>query len=426
MLPDQATTMAMVLPTLRRVARSDRMAGWLNRPLAPFNPLDPRRHIDPYPIYESLRAHGPVYNHTRIANWLITGYEECEQVLRAPVSVDRSELITKIPPYKHIDRNLIDMVVTMMLMVDPPDHTRLRKLVNRAFTPRAIAQLEPQVEKITDQILDELEPLDEFDVMHRFASQVPIYMIGSMLGVDAEQWPRLHELSDTIAFLVDPLSGFDVDEMAAALSEATAIFRAEFAKRRINPQDDIMTALVNAEEDGDRLSERELESMCLLLMVAGHETTSGLIGNALVTLSRDHAARRQLIDAPELAANATEEFLRHDSPVQNTDRVVTEPLEVGGHVIPAGAVVTVLIGAANRDPRVYTDPAKLQLDRPEPHPFSFGQGIHYCLGAALARMEGRIAIRSFVERFPEYRVDQLAWKRSTTLRGPANLTVTTR
>jgi len=422
---DQTLVAAKMLPVLRAVARRDRVARLLNRPLAPFNPIDPSRYVDPYPLYENIRARGPVFEHKRLGAWLVTGYEECEQVLRSPSSVDRSHLLEHVAPYKHIDEDILDMVTTMMLMVDPPDHTRLRKLVNRAFTPRAIAQLEPQVEKIAGQLLDELETRSQFDVMNHYASQVPIYMIGQMLGVPSDQWPRLKKLSDTIALFVDPLSGFEALALTTAVREAAAIFTVEFEKRRDQPQDDILSALVAAEEDGDRLSQDELISMCLLLMVAGHETTTGLIGNALVSLDRDRDARAMLLGSAS-SIDLVDEFLRHDSPVQNTDRFITTPLTIGNQTIPEGALVTIMLGAANRDPRVYDSPDELRLDRPDPRPLSFGHGIHHCLGAALARIEGEIAIRAFVERFPDYRIASLEWKRSLTLRGPEAMVISPR
>lgn len=416
------------MPALRWVAGNDRAAGLLDRAFAPFNPLSPRRYADPYPLYDELRANGPVFHHRRLGFWFVTGHEECEAVLRAPTSVDRTDVMRTLTPYKHLDDSAIDLVTSMLLMLDPPDHTRIRKLVSRAFTPRAVARLEPEVEKIAHQLLDEVEGTARFDAVATYTSQLPIYMIGELLGLPRTEWDRLKRLSDELAKLVDGLSGFDAEVMNAAVAETKQIFRTEFELRRSQPRDDLLSALVAAEEeDGDRLSDDELLSLCVLLMVAGHETTTGLIGNAIVALDRDRHARRRLLAEPGLADSAVEEFLRFDSPVQTTDRILSADLELGGTVIPEGAMVGVFLGAGNRDARRHDAPDELRLDRPDPRPLSFGHGIHHCVGAALARLEAKVAIPAFVERFPDHRVDEsgLVWKRSMTLRGPTELPIVT-
>jgi len=421
----QAKAVNRSLPALRWIAGNDRAAGLLDRALAPFNPLSPARYVDPYPLYAELRRHGPVVHH-RLGIWFVTGHEECEAVLRAPTSVDRSEFMRDVTPYKHLDEASFQLLASMLLMLDPPDHTRIRKLVSRVFTPRAVARLEPQVETITAELLDDVADRSRFDAVEAFAAQLPIFMIGELLGLPTEQWGRLKHLSDELAKSIDGLTGFDAAAMNRTIAETTAIFRSEFARCRSEPRDDLLSALVSVEaEDGDRLSDDELLSLCVLLMVAGHETTTGLIGNALVALEANPAARRQLLDAPGIAERAVEEFLRYDSPVQTTDRITTAPLELGDVVIPAGATVGVFLGAANRDPRRHDDPDVLRLDRPDPRPLSFGHGIHHCVGAALARLEAKVAIPAFVERFPDYRIDHtaIAWKRSMTLRGPTTLPI---
>jgi cytochrome P450 len=262
--------------------------------------------------------------------------------------------------------------------------------------------------------------------MEHYASKLPIFMIGELLGLPSETWPRLKRISDVLAYLVEPMHGFDPTEMENAFVEFTEILETEFEARRREPRDDVLSVLVSAGDDGDRLSNDEMLSMCALLMVAGHETTTGLIGNALLALDENRQAREMLLDEPSLATNAVEEFLRYDSPVQATDRFLTEPLEIDGQTLPAGALVAVLLGAANRDPRLHDEPAELRLDRDDPRPLSFGHGIHLCVGAALARLEAKVAIPAFVERFPDYRVDRthVVRKTSTTLRGPAVLPVT--
>lgn len=424
-ISDELTKPERVFPVVQLLTRNDWTSKILDRALHPFNPFSPKRYVDPYPLYEQVRAQSAVYHHKRIDMWVITGHQQCEQVLRGAASVDRNEFMLTIAPYKHLAPQTMDIMGSMMLMKDPPDHTRLRKLVSRAFTPRAVADLEPQVWKVAAELLDKVEGQTQFDAMESYASQLPIYMIGELLGLPNTEWDRLKGISDTLAQFVDPMSGFGPQEMDTAMDDIVQLLRSEVADRRVRPRDDMLTALAQAEEDGDRLSETEMLSMISLLMVAGHETTTGLIGNALVLLDQHRDARQQLIDQPSLADNAVEEFLRFDSPVQTTDRFLTESMEVDGQTLPEGAVVGLMLGAANRDPNLHTNPNELQLDRADPRPLSFGHGIHHCVGAALARLEARVAIPAFLDRFPDYRVDHdaLEWKRSMTLRGPRKLPI---
>lgn len=422
-----------VIPTLRVLAKRDWSSRMLTRTLAPFNPLDPRRYTDPYSMYEEVRAHGPVYYHRRLDDWIVTGFAEGEAALRADVSVDRTAVMDVVSPYRDVSPSTMELFKSLLLTVDPPRHGRLRGLVSRAFTPRAVAALEPTVVEVAAELLDGLSSAAEnggagsqVDATERFASQLPIYVIGDLLGLPREQRNRLKELSDIIAKFIDPLTGFDADEMDRTVVELQSIFDVEIERRRRNPSDDMLSALVEAEEDGDRLSNVELHSMILLLMVAGHETTTGLIGNAIYWMDQHLEARQKLIDEPGLMLNAVEEFLRFDSPVQATDRKVVAEVTIGEHLIPAGASVTVLLGAANRDPRLFDRPNELLVDRASPRSLSFGHGIHHCIGAALARMETKVALTALLERYPDYRVarDGVRWKRSITLRGPTSLPIT--
>lgn len=416
----------VVFPVFRRAAKSSRAMGVMDRVLKPWNPFSPQRWSDPYPLYEQVRSAGPVNYQRSTQIWNVAGYEECEQVLRSPhASVDRRELIELVRPYTKLLPTSRELFLSTMLMTDPPDHGRLRTLVNRAFTPRAVNALEPQVEKIARDLLHDMAKSSVVDATSAFADQLPIFVISEMLGLPRSEWDRFKAISDQLVRFIDPISGFEIGAMESAIGEFRGLVAGLVREREDNPRDDMLTALLDVEEDGDRLSRTELESMVALLMVAGHETTSGLIGNSLLALRRFPAAAEQLAAEPDLAANAVEELIRFDSPVQSTDRTMTEAVDIDGHRIAAGQTAVLLLGAANRDPRRYDRPNELLLDRPDPRPLSFGHGIHHCLGAALARLEARVAIPVFLETFPGYEVDEanVVWKRSMTVRGPSQLPV---
>jgi cytochrome P450 len=367
--------------------------------------------------------------HQRLRGWIVSGYHECETVLRSThSSVDRSETLQIFRPYSQLEPDVLEFFATWLIGIDPPDHTRLRKLVSRAFTPRSVEALEPEIRRIADTLLDDVERHSHessapVDLMASYANVLPIQVIGTLLGIPAADWPWLKTVSDDIARFVDPITGFDAKVMNASVRELSDYFVDLLEQRRTQPSADLTGRLLEAEEAGDRLTRSELISMVALVMGAGHETTTGLIGNALVAVDANPAARTLLLTRPDLDDNAVEEFLRYDSPVQATQRTLTAPLEVGGFVIPAGADVSVMLAAANRDPIEFDRPDELLLDRPDPRPLSFGSGIHHCVGAALARMEGRVAITSFVRRFPGFTIDEstIEWKSTVTLRGPNRL-----
>ena len=423
----------LIFPALRASAGLDWLQRPLNTVLAPFNPFDPRRRIDPYPLYERARSHAPVFHHRLLGIWIATGYDEVTQVLRGPVSVERRHTIEAITPYRDMKPENVDLMLSSLLMRDAPAHGRLRKLVNRAFTPRAVAELEPAVRQLTAQLIDELPasgatgsgPGRTVDVMAGLAERLPIYAIGQLLGIPRDRWEMLGALSEVVTRFVDPFDEFDPAVMDRAIDDLRALFERLAADRIAAHRDDLITALVLAEEDGQRLDRHELIAMLIVLLIAGSETTAGLIGNSIVALGRHPEAVALLRDRPDLAPNAVEELLRYDGPVQTTDRTVLEPFTVGDVTLPAGAVVMVLLGAANRDPRRFHEPDRLILDRPDPRPLSFGHGIHHCVGAALARLEATVVLPAFIEAFPDFAVDEadLRWRRSTIFRNPSALPV---
>lgn len=266
----------IIFPILRAAANCDWAMRATDRVLKPWNPFSSQRHVDPYPLYEMVRAAGPAVYQRSLRMWSIAGYEEAEAILRSTdLSVDRTDLISSISPYTKLSDATVEMFSSTVLMIDPPEHTRLRKLVSRAFTPRAVERLEPGIEKITLDLLHELEGHRRTEAMDAFADSLPIFAISDMLGLPRSQWDRFKAISDEMVKFIDPITGFDAATMEAAVRDFTTLLAALIAARRDQPQDDMLTCLLEVEEDGDRLSRDELISMVALLMVAGHEQLRG-------------------------------------------------------------------------------------------------------------------------------------------------------
>jgi cytochrome P450 len=315
------------------------------------------------------------------------------------------------------------------LFLDPPDHTRLRGLVSKAFTPRVIEGLRPRIHSLVDSLLAGAAARGGLEVIEEFAYPLPVVVISEMLGVPPEDHEQFKAWSRVLARALDPefmATQEQIDERLQAFMEFAQYFFGLFAARRAEPRDDLITALVQAEEAGDKLTEAELLSTCILLLVAGHETTVNLIGNGVLALLRDPDQAAKWRAQPALTKNAVEEILRYDPPVQLTGRIAMADLEIGGHPIAKGEQALVLIGSANRDPAQFTEPDRLDLARPDPRHLSFGFGIHHCLGAPLARLEGQVALEAFVTRFPgaELMTDAPEYKENVVLRGLAALPVT--
>ena len=315
--------------------------------------------------------------------------------------------------------------VRSLLSLDPPDHTRLRTLVTKAFTPRVVEQLRPQAQAIVDEALDRAAAQGEMELIEDLAYPLPVAVIARMLGVPREDWPRFREWSRVLVGSLDPVAVPDPEQITAVRTAQDALtdyLAGVVAARRGEPRDDLISALIAVEERGDVLNEQELLVMLNLLLVAGHETTVNLIGNGMLALLRNSDQLALLRRQPELIDSAVEELLRFDSPVQLTGRVAAEPCELAGQQIRSGQLVLTLLGAANRDPQQFPDPDRLDLTRSPNQHFSFGRGIHFCLGAPLARLEGRIAIGSLVRHFPDLRQAGDAVRGETiTLRGLTRL-----
>ena len=398
-----------------------------------FNPLEPGFTADPYPQYERLRLHDPVHR-SELGPWVLTRYDDVNRLLRDPAtSVDRSLL-----PAGSSDRNAIVLEAfgerrnrgaRAMLNIDPPDHTRLRRLVSKAFTPRMVEGLRPRARAITDELLDAVEG-DEVDLIAALAFPLPFTVICDMLGMPVGATrDEVRAWSHTLAGALEPVITV---EQATAAAEASDLLRAHLlevldAKRR-EPADDLLTALLHAEEDGDALSTDELLDQVNLIFVAGHETTVNLIGNGTLALLRHRQQLDRLAAEPALLPNAVDELLRWDSPVQFSRRILLHDLDVDGTTIPAGAFVLTALGSANRDPLRWGETAaELDLGRESAgQHVSFGAGVHHCLGAALARVEGQVAFGSLLERYPKLDLvtDEPAWNGRVLLRGLDALPVT--
>ncbi len=384
--------------------------------------LLPLLQRDPYPFYEQLRRSGPVVWAPSLERWLVTGHPEVVEVLRDErFSADRRKwrgFEPVVEPGREGARS--------MLVVDPPDHTRLRTLVQKAFTPRVVERLRPRIEALVKEALDEAEARGSMDLVADLAYPLPVTVIAELLGVPVEDRSAFRRWSDALVGALYPVALTDRRSAVLAARDALhAYLERVVSERRAAPRDDLISRLVEAEEQGDRLSGPELLAMGVLLLVAGHETTVNLIGNGINALLAHPDQLARLRDEPELIEPAVEELLRYDSPVQLTGRVALEELELGGRRVEPGQMLMLLLGAANRDPRVFAEPERLDLGRdPNPH-LAFGRGIHFCLGAPLARLEGQIAIRELVRRFPTLRLAGTPERRPTvTLRGFASLPLT--
>src|SRR2546421_1610898 len=311
-----------------------------------------------------------------------------------------------------------------MLQQDPPDHTRLRGLVVKAFTARRVEDMRPRIQHVVDQSLDRVADRGHMDLIEDFAFRLPVTIICDMLGIPEEHRETFFQSSREGGRLLDPvpLSRAEIDEANTGNAAAQLYFQQLFELRRRSPGDDLTTQLVQAEEDGSKLSNEELTANIILLFGAGHETTVNLIGNGLLALYRNPDQLALLKANPSLITNAVEEFLRYDSSVQLTGRVALEDIEdLGGKRIPKGESVLCLLGSANHDPAVYPDhPERLDIVRPNVRPLSFGGGIHFCLGAQLARIEAEVAISTLLRRIPDLRLDDAVnpeWRPTFVLRG---------
>jgi len=389
-----------------------------------FNPMDPEFVADPYPTYRRLRTEDPVHQNP-LGFWVLTRYEDVMATLRDARAV-------KEPIAAFVAARFgaaVPAIGFSMLDRDPPDHTRLRGLVSKAFTPKMVERLRPEVQAIVDGLLDGVEGAGTMDLIEQFAYPLPVTVICQMLGVPVEDRERFKQWGLDIARGLDAIMLPPDSEVArrsvASRHALTGYFRELIAERRTTPRADVLSDLIAAEEAGDRLSEPELLATCILLLIAGHETTVNLIGNGTLALLRHPDQIRLLRERPGLIGSAVEELLRFDGPVQRTARIPSEDITIDGRTILKGELVMPFIGAADRDPAQFPEPDRLDITRTDNRHVAFGLGIHFCLGAPLARVEGQIAINTLLRRMPRLALatERPVFRQSLTLRGLESLQV---
>ncbi len=393
-----------------------------------FTPLAPDFLADPYPYYHRMRELEPVF-FWPIGTYVATRHADIAWILkdRRFGKLFEERMDNRLGREVWENSSSYRSLGKMMLVQDPPDHTRLRGLVAKAFTARRMEDMRPQIQAIVDKLIDRVEGEGGMDIMRQFAHPLPVEVICDMLGIPESDRQPFYESSTVSGRLIDPtpMTPEELADADASNENLAAYFADLFERRRKDPGDDLISLLVQVEEAGEKLSEEELFANVILLFGAGHETTVNLIGNGLLALHRNPDQIERLKADPSLMPNAVEEMLRYDSSVQMTGRVALEDIEVGGITLKRGENIINLLGAANRDPEVFADPDKFDVGRKEARNLvSFGGGIHHCLGAQLARIEGEIAIGTLLRRLPNLKLDNAEtpdWRPTFTLRGVKTL-----
>jgi cytochrome P450 len=389
-----------------------------------YRPSDPQVLADPFPLYQRLRDLDPAHWSTELKAWVLTRYEDVKRVcLDGQMSSDRLRPFFATLASSEAARmqQLMRILTLWMVFRDPPDHTRLRRLASRVFNARTIAALRPNVEALTAWLLERIGERSEFDFIAEFAGPLPALVIMDMLGVPREALPRLKHLSDEMALFIGSArqTAGKYERAEAATREMAELFRALIEERQHAPRADLLSELVRVEENGDRLSEDELVATCVLLLFAGHETTTHHIANGLAALLRFRGELEKLRRNPALAPAAVEELLRYDGPIGAQVRIVQAPQRFHGRELQAGERLFLMMNAANRDPRAYAEPDRLDLERHGPPHLTFGYGAHICLGFPLARLEGQIALPAVLQRWRDIEpaAGRSEWLDSMVLRG---------
>jgi cytochrome P450 len=393
-----------------------------------YDPSDPAIRRNPFPLYEALQAQDPVHWSPALRSWVITRYDDVKFVTSSStMSSDRLR-----PFYESLKDERRDILSGVMRYLDhwlvfkaPPEHTRLRRILNSVLSPRTVQGMEPAVRATFEHILAGIDPAQEIEFMKDLAVLLPAWVILDMLGVPREDFARIKAWSDALRLFIGTAQG-EGDKYRRAREGAdgmSAYFRDLITRRRAAPGEDVVSRMIAARDEAGALTEDELVACCMLFLFGGHETTTNLLGSAVVALLEHPQQRERLRAEPGLITSAIEEFLRYDGPSNSIARVVAQDHELGGRTLRAGQRVFAMVNAANRDPRQFEQPHALDLGRTPNRHLTFGQGLHFCLGAPLARLEARVCIGTLVERFPQMRPGSapVQWLDAMIMRGPEQL-----
>ena len=380
---------------------------------------------NPYPLYEKIRNSSDVYPAKELDSFWLMRHSDCDLLLKSPdFGKEIDDNFTSTNDSRPTS-NVMEDPYRSMLFLDPPRHTRLRLLVTKAFTPKAVESMRPFVEEISTSLAKTFRRAMYFDVIRDFAAPIPAYTIAKMLGVPQSDMPKFKEWSDDAVLSLDVAIGKEEQAKAdQAQSNLLDYFQELIDERRKNLADDLLSDLIRSEESGDKLSHIELLVMCNLLLIAGHETTTNLIGNGFLALIRNREQFEMLREDRSLLKSAVEEFLRYDPPVQRVSRALYRDAKFSGELLPKGSVATAVIGSANRDPLVFESPNELNIARKENKHLSFSAGIHYCLGAQLAKLEAEVAFNCLCDMFKQPRLyEEPVWRKNSNMHGMETLKI---
>ncbi len=391
-----------------------------------FNLFDPKFNANPYPTYHRLRESEPVHRYFVGGDWIVTRYADVKAVLKSGCvrTDDRPKSIQERNKYlQDKEKNLNTLAYTtsrFLFYMNPPDHTRLRALVGKGFSPVVVERMRPHIQEIVDELLDKVRHKGSMDIVADLASPLSVSVISRLLGIPKEAQQQLHQWTNVLSRILDPLVSLEEYEaMNKATEEIQEYLRTLIAEREKTPQEDLISNLIAAKEQNDRLSQKEILAVCTLLFGAGEETTGNTIGNGMLALLQHPNQMELLKREPTMIQSAVEEIIRYDSAIQMLTRIATDNLEIGNQTIKAGEKIVLCLGAANRDPAQFPEPDQLNINRNPNHHVAFADSIHYCLGAALARVEAQIAINTLIQQFPDLKLasNQMEWRHSIVLRG---------
>lgn len=419
---------SVIIPAMRWMLDRPRLTDAMFKLDSWGNPFSDEFVEDPMVMAAEVRAGGPIQWKPLYQQWFISGYDESREVLTSPHTgtANQVAVLEQVSPFSKMSPRSKMFLRNILLLTDPPQHTRLRGLVNRAFTPRQVSRLDERMNKLVSDLITGFGP-QRVELMSEFASQFPSVVIADLFGLPEQDRPWLLGVSKVLAQLLDPFRAFDPAEMDAAVDAFHRRIVELADERRSEPAEDLLTGLALVEaDDGDRLSEDELVAVAGIILVAGHDTTAGMIGLSMILLN-DHPDQLALVKArPELWPNAIEELFRYDPSVRAIPRAALEDFELRGQRIKKGQNILVMPQMSNRDPRRFDDYDDLRFDREDPAPISFGQGIHYCLGANLAKAELAVALPALVDALGDFTIvrSEIEWRRSITMRTPDRLPIT--